>query len=391
MTVHSKKIAIGISLSHQNPEFDITIIGAGVVGLAIAKYLSEETEYSVLVVEKNDAFGTETSSRNSEVIHSGIFNHIDSLKYKFCIEGNKLLYTFCKENKIWFNQCEKIIVSKEEEEDKLQLFIKSLKEKNIDFELLNSKQTGKIEPNIFSNKSVLIKNSGVVDSHDFMNHLFRISSKDHTYIFDSKPKKIIKNSDSYSLDIERKNGEVENIQTKILINSAGLGSYDIAYNIMKDSLKIPKMKFYKGSYFSLSTKWTGKFNKLIYSLPQDDDSLGIHISFDATSRSKLGPDYEYIEEKYFDYSVEESKANKFFISAKEYIKGLKIEDLNADYSGIRPKLFYSSNHYSDFYIAEESSNGYKNLINLIGIDSPGLTASLSIGKYISSIVCRMNL
>ncbi len=160
---------------------------------------------------------------------------------------------------------------------------------------------------------------------------------------------------------------------------------------MKDSLKIPKMKFYKGSYFSLSTKWTGKFNKLIYSLPQDDDSLGIHISFDATSRSKLGPDYEYIEEKDFDYSVEESGANKFFISAKEYIKGLKIEDLNADYSGIRPKLFYSSNHYSDFYIAEESSNGYKNLINLIGIDSPGLTASLSIGKYISSIVYRMNL
>ena len=92
--VHSKKIAIGISLSHQNPEFDITIIGAGVVGLAIAKYLSEETKYSVLVVEKNDAFGTETSSRNSEVIHSGIFNHIDSLKYKFCIEGNKLLYNF---------------------------------------------------------------------------------------------------------------------------------------------------------------------------------------------------------------------------------------------------------------------------------------------------------
>ena len=391
MTVHSKKIAIGISLSNQNPEFDITIIGAGVVGLAIAKYLSEETEYSVLVVEKNDAFGTETSSRNSEVIHSGIFNNIDSLKYKFCIEGNKLLYNFCKENKIWFNKCEKIIVSKKEDEGKLQQFIKSLIEKNIDFELLDSKQTEKIEPNIFSEKSVLIKNSGVVDSHDFMNHLFRISSKNHTYIFDSNPKKIIKNPDSYTLHIERKNGEVENIQTKVLINSAGLGSYNIAYNIMKDSLKIPKMKFYKGSYFSLSTKWTGKFNKLIYSLPQDDDSLGIHISFDATNRSKLGPDYEYIEENNFDYSVDEAGVNKFFISAKEYIKDLKIEDLNADYSGIRPKLFYSSNLYSDFYIAEESSNGYKNLINLIGIDSPGLTSSLSIGKYISSIVYRMNL
>lgn len=388
---HSKKIATGTNLSHQNPEFDITIIGAGVVGLAIAKYLSEETNYSVLIVEKNDTFGTETSSRNSEVVHSGIFNHIDSLKYKFCIEGNKLLYDFCNENKIWFNQCEKIIVSKKDDKKKFQLFIKSLIEKKIDFEILNSKQTEKIEPKIYSEKSILIKNSGVVDSHDFMNHLFRISSKNHTYIFDSKPKRIIKNPDSYTLGIERKNGEIENIQTKVLINSAGLGSYNIAYNIMKDSLNIPKMKFYKGSYFSLSTKWTGQFNKLIYSLPQDDDSLGIHISFDATNRSKLGPDYEHIEEKDFDYSVEESGKNKFFISAQEYIKGLKIEDLNADYSGIRPKLFYSSNSFSDFYIAEESKNGYKNLINLIGIDSPGLTASLSIGKYISSIVCRMNL
>ena len=378
-------------MSNQNPEFDITIVGAGVIGLSIAKYLSEESNYSVLVIEKNETFGSETSSRNSEVIHSGIFNNINSMKYQFCIEGNKLLYDFCNKNKIWFDKCGKIIVSKKNEEERFEKFVKSLIEKKIDFEIINSKETERIEPKIYSNQSIIINNSGIIDSHDFMNHLFRISSKNHTYIFNSTPKKIIKNSNGYMLKIKRKNGEIEDIQTKAIINAAGLGSYNIAYSIMKDALKIPRMEFYKGSYFSLSTAWTGKFSKLVYSLPQDDDSLGIHISFDKTRRSKLGPDYEHIKEKDFNYSVNNDAKNKFFSSAEEYIKDLSIEDLNADYAGIRPKLFYLSRDSSDFYIEEESKNGYNNLINLIGIDSPGLTASLKIGEYVSSIISRMNL
>ena len=129
-----------------------------------------------------------------------------------------------------------------------------------------------------------------------------------------------------------------------------------------------------------------EFSKLIYSLPSGNDSLGIHISFDSTQRSKLGPDYELINENKFDYTVNIESKEKFFKSAKESIKELKIEDLNPDYSGIRPKLFYTSNNFSDFYINEESKNGYDNLINLIGIDSPGLTASLEIGEYVNSIL-----
>ena len=368
------------------PKFDITIIGAGVIGLSIAKAIAEKRNDSVLVIEKNESFGTETSSRNSEVIHTGIFNSKNSLKYKFCKNGNKLLYDFCKKNRIWHKKCGKIIVSKKNEIENFNRFIDSLKEKKIDFEILNSKQTENIEPFINSYKSILIKNSGIIDSHELMNNLFRISNKYHTYIFDSKPVNIIKKDNHYKLEIKRKNKEIEEIESKIIINAAGLESYNIAYNIMEKSLKIPKMKYYKGSYFSLSTKWKNKFSKLIYSLPSGNDSLGIHISFDSTQRSKLGPDYELINENKFDYSVNIESKEKFFKSAKEYIKELKIEDLNPDYSGIRPKLFYTSNNFSDFYINEESKNGYDNLINLIGIDSPGLTASLEIGEYVNSIL-----
>jgi len=371
------------------PKFDITIVGSGIVGLSIAKSLSNN-KHSVLVIEKNDSFGEETSSRNSEVVHSGIFNDINSLKYIFCKEGNELLYDFCDENQIWYNKCGKLIISKKNEEEKFEKFIKSLSQKNIQFEILNEFETNRIEPSIKSFKSIHIKNSGVVDSHGLMSHLFRISSDSNMHLFNSKTQKIVKHKNGYIIQIQRKNGEIEEFFSKIIINSAGLNSYEVASNIMGDSLNIPNMEFYKGSYFSLSSKWRNKFKKLIYSLPSPDDALGIHISFDSSGRVKLGPDYEPINRNSFNYIVNLESSEKFFDSAKQYIKDLHIEDLSPDYSGIRPKLFYKSKKSSEFYIKEESKNGFSNLINLIGIDSPGLTSSLKIGEYVKSIVYRMN-
>ena len=161
---------------------------------------------------------------------------------------------------------------------------------------------------------------------------------------------------------------------------------------MDESLELPTLKFFKGSYFALSSKWRNKFNRLVYSLPQPDDSLGIHISFDATGRTKIGPDYEKIEEKNFNYNVNEHAHTKFFDSAKNYIKNLQFNDLSPDYSGIRPKLFFTSDNFSEFYIKNESKNGFPNLINLIGIDSPGLTASLAIGELVTeTMIPKMNL
>ena len=375
----------------KKPEFDVTVIGAGVVGLSIAHFLSK-TKLGVLIIDSEDNFGKVTSSRNSEVIHSGIFNPKDSLKYQLCQRGNELIYKFCDENKIWYKNCGKIIVSKEQEIDNFNSFTESLIKKGIEFDVLTSEQSSKMEQHIISDKSIYIESSGVIDSHDYMNHLFRISSDYCTFIFESNPIEIKKIKDVYELQIQRKNKEIETINTSSIINCAGLNSYTIAKKIMNQNLKIPSLKFYKGSYFALSSKWRNRFDRLVYSLPQPDDSLGIHISFDSTGRTKIGPDYEKVEGNNFDYTVNENSQSKFFDSAKDYIKNLQFDDLTPDYSGVRPKLFFTNDNFSEFYINEENKNGFPNLINLIGIDSPGLTASLAIGELVvQAMIPKMNL
>jgi len=375
----------------KNPEFDVTVIGAGVVGLSIAHFLSK-TKLSVLVIDSEDNFGKVTSSRNSEVIHSGIFNPQDSLKYQLCQRGNELIYKFCDENKIWYKNCGKIVVSKEKEIDNFNSFTELLTKKGIEYDILTSEQSSKMEQHIISDRSIYIESSGVIDSHDYMNHLFRIASNSCTFIFESNPIEITKKKDRYRLKIQRKNKEIEIINASSIINCAGLNSYNIANKIMGKNLKIPSLKFYKGSYFALSSKWRNRFDRLVYSLPQSDDSLGIHISFDSTGRTKIGPDYEKVEENHFDYNVNQKSQKKFFDSAKNYIKDLQFDDLTPDYSGIRPKLFFINDDFSDFYINEENKNRFPNLINLIGIDSPGLTASLAIGELVvQTIIPKMNL
>lgn len=375
----------------KKPEFDVTIIGAGAVGLSIAHFLSK-TKLSVLAIDSEDNFGKVTSSRNSEVIHSGIFNPQDSLKYQLCQRGNELIYKFCDENRIWYKNCGKIIVSKEEEIDNFNSFTESLIKKEIEFDILTSEQSTKIEQHIISDKSIYIESSGVIDSHDYMNHLFRIASDYCTFIFESNALEIKKRRDVYELQIQRKNKEIETINTSSIINCAGLNSYTIAKKIMNQKLQIPSLKFYKGSYFALSSKWRNRFNRLVYSLPQPDDSLGIHISFDSTGRTKIGPDYEKVEANNFDYTVNENSQKQFFDSAKDYIKDLQFDDLTPDYSGVRPKLFFTNDNFSEFYINEENKNGFPNLINLIGIDSPGLTASLAIGELVvQTMIPKMNL
>ena len=160
---------------------------------------------------------------------------------------------------------------------------------------------------------------------------------------------------------------------------------------MKSSLSIPELRFFKGSYFKLSSSYRNKFKKLIYSLPSNEDSLGIHISFDEQKIPRLGPDYNevFLNNGVFNYSVTNDSSYSFYKSAKDYIKNLNEEDLSADFSGIRPKLFINGSSKSEFYIKEESSNGFPRLINLIGIDSPGLTSSLAIAGRVRNLILNI--
>ncbi len=364
-------------------DYEVVIIGAGVVGLAIARELLLNKFKSVLIIERNSNFGEETSSRNSQVIHSGIFNDINSKKFYHCIRGKKLLYNFLEEYSLEYERTEKIIVSKDSELEAFNKFVRSIELKDIPFSVLSKNKLNKIEPYVISDNSLLIHDSGILDAHKFMHQLYQISNLHHDYLFNSNLEEIKYFDDYFNVSIREKSGNLENINCKYLINSAGLSSFDVAKKLMGKQLKINPQKFYKGSYFKLSSKYRNKFKKLIYSLPSGKDSLGIHISFDEQKIPRLGPDYHKIDcTNGYDYSVSNDSRNDFYCSAAEYIKGINIEELTADYSGIRPKLFFDGSSNSEYYIQEESCNNFRGMINLIGIDSPGLTSSISIADEV---------
>ena len=369
-------------------DYEVVIIGAGAVGLAVAKELQENNVKSVLVLEKNSNFGQETSSRNSQVIHSGIFNDLNSEKFKFCVEGKNLLYDFLIKYGLDYEKTEKIIVSKDSENQAFRKFLNDITKKGISFSKISNQELSKIEPYIKSTNSIIIHDSGIVDAHMYMDQLYHIANHSHDFLFNAKVLKIRFLDSYFKTEIIEHSGSISTVKSKFLINCSGLESFFVAKDMMRDNLKIPKLRFFKGSYFKLSSAYRNKFKKLIYSLPSNEDSLGIHISFDEQKIPRLGPDYHEVllKDGRFDYSVNNDSSNSFFKSAKDYIKNLNEEDLSPDFSGIRPKLFLKDDSKSEFYIKEESDNGFPRLINLIGIDSPGLTSSLAIACKVRDFV-----
>lgn len=372
-------------------DYEVVIIGAGAVGLAVAKELQEHNFKSVIVLDKNNNFGQETSSRNSQVIHSGIFNDLTSEKFKFCVEGKNLLYDFLKKYNLEFEQTEKIIVSKDTENQAFRKFVNDITKKNISFSKISSKELSQIEPNVKSSNSLIIHDSGILDAHMYMHQLYQIANLSHDFLFNTKVSSIKFSDSHFKTKIIEGTGHESEIKSKFLINCSGLESFKLAKNLMKSSLSIPELRFFKGSYFKLSSSYRNKFKKLIYSLPSNEDSLGIHISFDEQKIPRLGPDYNevFLNNGVFNYSVTNDSSYSFYKSAKDYIKNLNEEDLSADFSGIRPKLFINGSSKSEFYINEESSNGFPRLINLIGIDSPGLTSSLAIAGRVRNLILNI--
>ena len=372
-------------------DYEVVIIGAGAVGLAVAKELQEHNFKSVIVLDKNNNFGQETSSRNSQVIHSGIFNDLTSEKFKFCVEGKNLLYDFLKKYNLEFEQTEKIIVSKDTENQAFRKFVNDITKKNISFSKISSKELSQIEPNVKSSNSLIIHDSGILDAHMYMHQLYQIANLSHDFLFNTKVSSIKFSDSHFKTKIIEGTGHESEIKSKFLINCSGLESFKLAKNLMKSSLSIPELRFFKGSYFKLSSSYRNKFKKLIYSLPSNEDSLGIHISFDEQKIPRLGPDYNevFLNNGVFNYSVTNDSSYSFYKSAKDYIKNLNEEDLSADFSGIRPKLFINGSSKSEFYINEESSNGFPRLINLIGIDSPGLTSSLAIAVRVRNLILNI--
>jgi len=363
----------------------ITIIGAGVVGLAIAEKLSEEYN-NVFLIEKHSSFGQETSSRNSEVIHAGIYYTRNSLKAKLCVEGKQLLYEYCKKYDVPFKNCGKLIVATSVEEIEVIKGIRQTAIKNgvDDLLILGKEKIAELEPNIFALEAIFSPSTGIIDSHSLMKQYETNAVNNGCQIvYGSEVTGISKLKKGYKitlLDADKKN---YSFTTNIVINSAGLTS-DLVSGMVGISDEKLKILFCKGEYFRINPPKNHLISRLVYPVPhQNMEGIGIHVTIDMAGGVKLGPDVKYLESNIYDYKLTSSKQEAFFRSARKFLPFLEFDDISPEMAGIRPKIQKPGEPLRDFYIMEESRRGYPGFINLIGMESPGLTSSLAIAEYVN--------
>ena len=370
------------------PDYRVVIIGAGVVGLAAARALAEKRIESVLIIESEPNFGRGISGRSCEVIHSSIYNPENSYKTTFCIRGRNLLYDYCETNNIDHQRIGKIIIANESQENALKdLYQLGISKRMDDLRLLTAKEIKDLEPFIQGTLGLFVPSTGIVDSHQLMSHFQQKSvDSNHDYLYKSRVRHCESVPGGYRLMIQSPSEQLESVTSAWVINAAGLNSDHISNLIIPKKLT-PEIQFSKGNYFSLSNQWKNRFSHLVYPLPDvKHGSLGIHLSFDQTGSVKLGPDAHFLESNVEDYSIDESLLSTFYEAASAYIVGLEKNDLSPDFTGIRPKLRSKSPGFDDFYISHEKDKGFPGWINLIGIDSPGLTAAIAIGEEVAGWV-----
>ncbi|MGA8849311.1 MAG: NAD(P)/FAD-dependent oxidoreductase [Dehalococcoidia bacterium] len=366
-------------------EIDVAIIGAGVIGLATAREIAQEKK-EVFIFEKNRTFGLETSSRNSEVIHAGIYYPENSLKAKLCVEGKSLLYELCDRHNIAYKKSGKIIVaaSKNETTQLEKLYEQGRKNGVDDLVLLSQTEVKKLEPNIEARAGLLSPSSGILDSHTLLKLLYnQAREKGAEFAFGTEVIGIERAGAKYKVQIKDQDG-ISAFLSHVVVNCAGLNSDRIAQLAGIDIAKACyKLHYCKGEYFSLDSKYRNLVSRLIYPTPEQVGH-GIHWRQALDGRVLLGPSAHYVEA--IDYAVDETQKQDFYNSAKRFLPFVELEDLASESAGIRPKLQGPGEAFRDFVIANEEETGFPGLINLIGIESPGLTASLAIARYVGRMM-----
>ncbi|MBN1683782.1 NAD(P)/FAD-dependent oxidoreductase [Candidatus Bathyarchaeota archaeon] len=365
---------------------DVVVIGAGVVGLAIASELAKKNQ-DLYVIEKETAIGQGTSSRNSEVIHAGIYYAKDTLKAKLCVKANPMIYQICEKGKIPHKKLGKIIVGNGEDEIKqLEDLIRKGESNGVtDLKLIDSEEVKKLEPKVRADKAVLSPSTGILDAHSLMDYFLRDARSKmgaDPLVLDTEVIGLKKIKDGFIINT-LSGGEAYSLEASVVINSAGLFSDKIAERI---GLNIDELGYRihlcKGDYFSLTGKPPAKM--LVYPPPlQDTLGLGIHTVPDLTGRLKFGPNAYYVND--IDYRVE-STTEPFWKDIITYLPEIKRDDLHPDMSGIRPKLQGPGEPAKDFVIKHEEKSGFPGFFNLIGIESPGLTCSPAIAEMVAEMV-----
>ena len=369
-------------------EIDVAIIGAGIIGLATAREIAQG-EKRVFVFEKNRTFGLETSSRNSEVIHAGIYYPEDSLKATLCVEGKSLLYKLCDKHNIAYKKSGKIIVAADENEINWlkELYEQGRKNGVDDLVLLSRTEVNKLEPNIEARAGLLSPSSGILDSYTLLKFLYgQAREKGAEFVFDTEVIGIERAGAKYEVRIKDRDG-ISVFVAHAVVNCAGLNSDRIAQLAGIDIAKVGyKLHYCKGEYFSLDSKYRNLVSRLIYPVPEQAGH-GIHVTVGLDGRVRLGPNARYVEE--VDYRVDETQKEAFYNSVQRFLPHIELEDLAPESAGIRPKLQGPEEDFRDFVIAHEEKAGFPGLINLIGIESPGLTAAPAIARYVGRMAAEL--
>jgi len=366
---------------------DIAVIGAGVVGLAIAAQVAREHR-EVYVLEKNETFGQEISSRHSGVIHCGIYYPEGSLKAKMCVAGNHILYELCERYGIGHRRLGKLIVATSDEEiGELQILLeRGLRNGAEGLRILSKREIKELEPNVEGVAAILSPATGVIDSHALMKYFIAKAMDGGVQIaYHTKVVGIEKVADGYKVTVEDGTGKFSFI-TRIVINCAGLHCDKVAELAGIDIAKAGyQLHYCKGEYFSVGSGKNTLVKRLIFPVPPPKlTGVGIHVTFDLEGRMRLGPSIHYVDS--IDYAVDNQHKQFFYNSVRRFLPFIEYNDLEPEMAGIRPKLQEPGGDIEDFVIRDESDKGLPGFIDLIGIESPGLTAAPAVAEYVASLV-----
>lgn len=361
-------------------QVDCVVVGAGVVGLAVARALARAGR-EVIVLEAADAIGTGTSSRNSEVIHAGIYYPTGLVKQRLCVTGKEMLYRFCAEYHVPHRRCGKLLVATTEAEiPKLEAIRRQAEANGVtDLVALTGAEARAMEPALACVAAMLSPSTGIIDSHALMLAL-QGDAEAHGAMLAFETPVTSGRVTGEGIIIEAGGAAPMTLCAKSVVNSAGLGAQALARAIAgMPEEKVPPLHLAKGNYFTLATR--APFSHLIYPMPSGG-GLGVHLTLDLAGGGRFGPDVEWVDA--LDYEVDPRRGDSFYAAIRTYWPDLADGALQPGYSGIRPKIERPGGSTTDFLIQSEADHGVAGLVNLFGIESPGLTSSLAIAEVVAA-------
>jgi L-2-hydroxyglutarate oxidase LhgO len=367
-------------------DVETVVIGAGVVGLAIARALALKGQ-EVLVLERHGRIGSETSSRNSEVIHAGIYYPPGSLRAKLCVAGKERLYKFCEENGVAHVRCGKLLVATQAEEiPKLEAIAKTAKANGVDdLRFLSAEEAHGLEPEVKCVAACFSPSTGVLDSHSLMlafeGHL---TGAGGSIVLNTTVSGLARDGDTFRIETQTA-GEATTLTANNLVLAGGLGGTTLGKMLTyPESYRVPETYPARGHYFSLAHR--APFKRLVYPMPQGA-WLGVHLTLDTSGRAKFGPDIEWTDSVSYAFDDQGgARRTRFEREIRRYWPGLPEDALQPDYVGVRPKLYREGEPVADFSIDGPERHGIARLVALYGIESPGLTSSLAIAEHVSRLL-----